>query len=102
VADVLMRPVHPYTQGLLASTVHGQRRDLDIDAIPGSPPDMRRLAPGCSFAPRCTVALAECRSTVPLPFHPTPNRMVRCLRVGDVGMARQGLSELVIRAHPVG
>jgi peptide/nickel transport system ATP-binding protein len=102
VADVLLRPVHPYTQGLLASTVHGERRDRDIDAIPGSPPDMRRLAPGCSFAPRCTVALAECRSTVPSPCHPAPNRMARCLRVGDAAMARQGLSESVIRAHPVG
>jgi oligopeptide/dipeptide ABC transporter ATP-binding protein len=44
---------HPYTAGLLASTVHGQPRERDIDAIPGSPPDLRRLPPGCSFAPRC-------------------------------------------------
>ena len=43
VAQVLSNPLHPYTAGLLASTVHGQRRDQDIDAIPGSPPDMRRL-----------------------------------------------------------
>src|SRR5437588_1347646 len=45
VRDVLMRPRHPYTLGMLASTVHGQARDKDIEAIPGSPPDMRRLPP---------------------------------------------------------
>ena len=39
---------------MLASTVHGgQSRDAEIEAIPGSPPDLRRLPPGCSFAPRC-------------------------------------------------
>ena len=49
VAEVLRAPAHPYTAGLLASTVHGQARDRDIDAIPGSPPDMRRLSPGCAL-----------------------------------------------------
>lgn len=102
VADILSRPVHPYTQGLLASTVHGQQRDRDIDAIPGSPPDMRRLPPGCSFAPRCTVALAECRTIVPSQRFPMPDRMARCLRVGDAGEARRSLSEPAIQAHPVG
>src|SRR5262247_689529 len=37
VRDVLLRPSHPYTIGMLASTVHGQARDADIEAIPGSP-----------------------------------------------------------------
>src|SRR5260370_39679718 len=51
VAQVLSQPLHPYTAGLLASTVHGQPRGRDIDAIPGSPPDMRQLSPGWRFAP---------------------------------------------------
>src|SRR5438034_10824956 len=38
VAHVLKTLAHPYTAGLLASTVHGQRRERDIDAMPGSPP----------------------------------------------------------------
>src|SRR5271154_835588 len=62
VAQVLSDPLHPYTAGLLASTVHGQARDRDIDAIPGSPPDMRRLPQGCSFAQRCSRRSAECRN----------------------------------------
>src|SRR5438067_12263414 len=53
VAAVLGAPAHPYTRGLLASTMHGQPRDRDIDAIRGSPPDTRRLPPRCSCAPRC-------------------------------------------------
>ena len=81
VAAVLGAPAHPYTQGLLASTVHGQPRDRDIDAIPGSPPDMRRLPPGCSFAPRCAQRLPVCHIDVPEQRVPQPGRMAACLRV---------------------
>ena len=81
VADVLANPQHPYPQGLLASTVHGEHRDQDIQAIPGSPPDLRRLPSGCAFGPRCSQAMEACRTTVPEPRHPAPGRMARCLRV---------------------
>ena len=78
----LMRaPAHPYTAGLLASTVHGQPRDRDIAAIPGSPPDMRRLPPGCSFAPRCPRRLSACNATLPAPRFPEPGRTAACLAV---------------------
>ncbi len=81
VAQVLRAPLHPYTAGLLASTVHGQPRDRDIDAIPGSPPDMRQLSPGCGFAPRCSRRVAACLTTVPEPRFPAPGRMAACLAV---------------------
>jgi peptide/nickel transport system ATP-binding protein len=83
VARVLSAPAHPYTAGLLASTVHGQPRERDIDAIPGSPPDMRRLSQGCSFAPRCVRRIAQCRLAVPEPRFPEPGRMAACLAVPD-------------------
>jgi peptide/nickel transport system ATP-binding protein len=83
VAQILSAPEHPYTAGLLASTVHGQPRDRDIDAIPGSPPDLRRLAQGCSFAPRCPRRMAECRVVVPQPRFPAPGRMAACHGVAD-------------------
>jgi peptide/nickel transport system ATP-binding protein len=83
VAEVLGAPAHPYTKGLLASTVHGQPRNRDIDAIPGSPPDMRRLLPGCSFAPRCVERLPACRLDLPEPRVPAPGRMAACLRIGQ-------------------
>src|SRR6267154_917688 len=56
--DVRMNPRHPYTIGMLASTVDGKMRSKDIEAIPGSPPDLRFLSPGCSFAPRCKLAVS--------------------------------------------
>jgi len=61
--------------------VHGQPRERDICAIPGSPPDLRRLPPGCSFAPRCPRRTADCRRGVPEPRFPEPGRMAACLRV---------------------
>ena len=86
VARLLRAPAHPYTPGLLASTVHGQPRDRDIDAIPGSPPDMRRLPPGCAFAPRCIHAQPACRTTMPEPRWPSPDRMARCVRIDDAAL----------------
>jgi peptide/nickel transport system ATP-binding protein len=56
------RPAHPYTRGLLESfpSVHGARKELA--GIPGSPPDLRSLPPGCPFLPRCRYAAEPCRS----------------------------------------
>jgi oligopeptide/dipeptide ABC transporter ATP-binding protein len=55
-------PAHPYTRGLLESfpSVHGARKKLA--GIPGSPPDLRSLPPGCPFVPRCRYAAEPCRS----------------------------------------
>ena len=81
VAQILSNPLHPYTAGLLASTVHGQQRDRDIDAIPGGPPDMRHLPQGCSFAARCSQRFAACHAMVPEPRFPSRGRMAACLAV---------------------
>ncbi|MFF4617628.1 ABC transporter ATP-binding protein [Nonomuraea jabiensis] len=58
-------PRHPYTLGLLRSfpRLHGPREELL--GIPGSPPDLRSLPPGCAFHPRCGVAVAACSSVLP-------------------------------------
>jgi len=52
---------HPYTRGLLNSfpSLRGPRRELA--GIPGFPPDLRDLPPGCSFVPRCPYATPACR-----------------------------------------
>jgi peptide/nickel transport system ATP-binding protein len=54
-------PAHPYTRGLLNSfpSLHGPRRELA--GIPGTPPDLSQLPPGCPFMPRCTFASDRCR-----------------------------------------
>jgi oligopeptide/dipeptide ABC transporter ATP-binding protein len=104
VDEVLRSPLHPYTQGLLASTVHGQSRDQDIEAIPGSPPDMRRLPAGCAFAPRCIHVQQECHNAVPLPRYPSHGRMARCVRVADGNASRPwpDLQTAISRANVAG
>ena len=79
VGDILSAPQHPYTAGLLASTVHAQRRERDIDAIPGSMPDMRNLPSGCAFEPRCVRRSAACRTDRPVAQISPPYRTVACL-----------------------
>jgi len=60
--EIHHRPAHPYTRGLLESfpSVHGAR--IDLAGIPGSPPDLRSLPPGCPFVPRCRHAAEPCRT----------------------------------------
>ncbi|MBR3369493.1 MAG: ABC transporter ATP-binding protein [Rhodobacteraceae bacterium] len=79
VRDVLRNPQHPYTQGMLASTVHGQDRNKDIPAIPGSPPDMRLRVAGCSFAPRCPHASESCHTSEPPRVALGADRYARCI-----------------------
>jgi peptide/nickel transport system ATP-binding protein len=79
VAEVVKRPRHPYTQGLLSSTIHGSMRGNRIEAIPGSPPDLAALPAGCSFAPRCRYARAACNTAVPPSVALGDRHFVRCI-----------------------
>ena len=65
VADVLRHPRHPYTRGLLASRVERARKGDRLQTIPGAPPDLAALPPGCAFAPRCAQAVEGCRQQKP-------------------------------------
>jgi oligopeptide/dipeptide ABC transporter ATP-binding protein len=57
--DVIERPQHPYTEGLLRCIPDiGRRRP--IEPIMGNVPDLADLGPGCAFAPRCPVAQQIC------------------------------------------
>ena len=86
-ADVLLHPAHPYTLGLLASTVHGRSRDTEIEAIPGSPPDLRALPRGCSFAPRCRFEIPGCTAGFPPGVLVDNTHTACCLRVDEVRRA---------------
>ncbi|MEU5940695.1 ABC transporter ATP-binding protein [Micromonospora sp. NPDC047548] len=57
VEQVLRRPQHPYTWGLLSSvpSLHGDA-DADLVPIPGAPPSLINLPSGCAFHPRCRYA----------------------------------------------
>ena len=87
VPDVLLQPAHPYTLGLLSSTVHDRSRDSEIEAIPGSPPDLRALPSGCSFAPRCRFKMPACTVGFPAPAIVEAAHTASCLRVDDLRQA---------------
>jgi peptide/nickel transport system ATP-binding protein len=65
---IFRAPRHPYSLGLLSSfpALHGPRRAME--GIPGSPPDLRNMPPGCTFHPRCGYAFDRCRSDPPPPL----------------------------------
>ena len=76
--EVLKSPRHPYTEGLLSSTVHGARKGEKIDAIPGMPPNLANLPHGCAFAPRCRYATDACRGSIPPLETGSDGRRVAC------------------------
>jgi peptide/nickel transport system ATP-binding protein len=66
-ADAIFHaPRHPYTLGLLTSLARLDRRRTDrLRPIPGQPPSLIRVPPGCAFHPRCAFATDQCHIDVP-------------------------------------
>jgi peptide/nickel transport system ATP-binding protein len=58
--EVLGRPAHPYTQGLLDSVPSNNERGQRLRQIPGMTPSLLDLPPGCPFRERCAYADADC------------------------------------------
>ena len=86
VEELIGRPRHPYTMGLLATRAHGGRLEgRRLPAIPGSPPDLGSLPPGCAFAPRCTFVQAACRAAEPAETAVGPGHRMRCIRSAAAG-----------------
>ena len=77
VRDVYARPAHPYSKGLLASVPRTTGVPL-LDPIPGSPPDLARIPPGCAFHPRCQYAAERCSIEAPILRTPIAGRLVAC------------------------
>ncbi len=81
VRDIFAKPRHPYTAGLLRSVPslsHDPREDLPT--IPGQPPDLEQLPPGCPFAERCAHAIERCLRERPALRAAGPGRMAACHR----------------------
>ena len=76
------RPQHPYTRALQRSIPALQPKGAELFTIPGLPPDLSRLPPGCPFAPRCEFAVEKCRTGDAPPLLETqPAHHSACLRV---------------------
>ncbi|MER8505911.1 ABC transporter ATP-binding protein [Mesorhizobium sp. M0199] len=86
VSEVFTRPRHPYTVGLMRSVPRlGEATALKVAGTPlptiaGNVPSLALLPKGCSFAPRCPMAITACRAAVPPLFAATPTQQSRCLR----------------------
>lgn len=97
VAQIFEQPGHPYTQGLLAAVPRLRGTQRRLTTIPGHPPAPGAIAQGCRFAPRCTLAQAECLASYPTADASVPGRSVACWRafeppVWDTGMAQQAIA----------
>ncbi len=89
VRDIFRRPLHPYTQGLLAS-IPGEGAGSRLRAIEGVVPNMSALPPGCTFAPRCPHRMEVCTTAVPALVEIESGHKVRCYLHSDKAEPRTG------------
>lgn len=75
--EILERPLHRYTTGLLGSLPTRNTRGERLVQIPGMAPSLLKLPQGCVFQPRCPRADIVCRDEPPI-FRPEPGREHRC------------------------
>ena len=81
-ADVIERPLHPYTKGLIGSVPSQNTRGHKLAQIPGMTPSLLRLPAGCAFKARCPIAIDKCSAMPPLAEH-RPGHWARCWRAGE-------------------
>jgi peptide/nickel transport system ATP-binding protein len=65
VADIIKRPRHPYTVGLMGAIPDMSRKVERLVQIEGAMPRLDAIPPGCAFHPRCPRAIARCRAERP-------------------------------------
>ncbi|KJK24634.1 methionine ABC transporter ATP-binding protein [Burkholderiaceae bacterium 16] len=77
VRQVLERPQHPYTHGLISSAPSRNPRGAPLRQIPGMTPSLLNLPGGCAFRERCAYATDVCKTTPPLDTA-ADGRRLRC------------------------
>ena len=79
VGDIFRAPAHPYTRGLLqAVPTLRTDRGRPLATIEGTVPGIAALPPGCTFEPRCSHQIAECRLQLPPLAEVAPGHWARC------------------------
>ncbi|MCL1925613.1 MAG: ABC transporter ATP-binding protein [Syntrophorhabdaceae bacterium] len=92
--ELFAGPIHPYTQGLLASLPGASQTSRVLPSIPGTVPDLANVPPGCPFSPRCqhrqaamkrflsgetsTDELRDCDREDPPAFEFSPGHLAAC------------------------
>jgi oligopeptide/dipeptide ABC transporter ATP-binding protein len=83
--QVLEKPLHPYTRGLLEcrlAIVPAAFQARPLASIPGEPPNLAAHPAGCAFAPRCLDRMDRCDDLVPEETQPEKARRVWCFKYG--------------------
>ncbi|MFN0116816.1 MAG: oligopeptide/dipeptide ABC transporter ATP-binding protein, partial [Elusimicrobiota bacterium] len=75
-SQIISTPLHPYSQGLLASIPQLKKQRGGILSLEGQAPGLNEIPSGCSFHPRCKKILNQCKTIVPINFQKTSQ--VRC------------------------
>ncbi len=89
VYDLFRKPLHPYTEGLINSTIRLGDKRRRLPTIPGTVPPLSQMVAGCRFHPRCPHATKACRENVP-PMVEYEGRTVRCLLYAGEGEQKGG------------
>lgn len=78
VDEIFYNPKHPYTWGLLGSMPKVDGGDEELQAIPGSPPDLADPPKGCPFVTRCPYAMKACEDNMPDYTHVSDTQKTAC------------------------
>ncbi len=80
--ELFAAPLHPYARALSGAfpRIGDPAARYAPAGLAGDPPDPRRLPPGCSFHPRCPLAVEECRVAEPPLLELAPGREAACIR----------------------
>jgi oligopeptide/dipeptide ABC transporter ATP-binding protein len=79
--ELLTRPRHPYTEGLLRASPQLDSLAHKLAAIPGTVPPLDALPPGCAFEPRCAYRKPECAAKMPELRAAGPEHFGRCVLI---------------------
>jgi peptide/nickel transport system ATP-binding protein len=82
-AEVLARPTHPYTMGLMNAFPDLEGPEQLLAPIQGSPPDLHTPPSGCRFAARCPFALDLCRKVDPVCTEIADGHQAACHRAAE-------------------
>jgi oligopeptide/dipeptide ABC transporter ATP-binding protein len=80
VDEVISRPMHPYTIGLLDCVPRAHIRDRKLRSIPGSLPDLSKPLTHCPFADRCEEVREICTRAIPTSIDVNPGHRVSCFK----------------------
>lgn len=88
VREIFYTPRHPYTLGLIKAVPPVAGELYEISSIPGSPPSLLDIPPGCSFHPRCGYARERCATDVPPLYEVGPAHGSACHYWSEVHLER--------------